>query len=121
MAGSKTAGPTKQVGQPLPNGRGSDRESSQAAKIGAGETACPPQQHSLDDADQARAPARYIRVIPMRGARWLLLVAIAAIVVIVGRTYKAQKDILKHPQLPKPAALPPGGGSAGGQGGYRGG
>ena len=55
----------------------------------------------------------------MRGARWLLLVAIAAIVVIVGRTYKAQKDILKHQALPKPAELPAGVGSVAEQWEYR--
>jgi lipopolysaccharide export system protein LptA len=55
----------------------------------------------------------------MRGARWLLLVAIAAIVVLVGRTYKAQKDILKHQALPKPAELPAGVGSVAEQWEYR--
>src|SRR5215472_9532239 len=44
----------------------------------------------------------------MRGARWLLLVAMAAIVSAVGITYRAQKKILKNEALPKPAALPAG-------------
>jgi lipopolysaccharide export system protein LptA len=55
----------------------------------------------------------------MRGARWLLLVAIAIIVVVVGRTYKAQKAILKHLALPKPAELPAGVGSVAEQWEYR--
>jgi lipopolysaccharide export system protein LptA len=42
----------------------------------------------------------------MRGARWLLLVAMAAIVGAVGVTYRAQKKVLKRQALPKPAALP---------------
>jgi lipopolysaccharide export system protein LptA len=42
----------------------------------------------------------------MRGARWLLLVAMVAIVSAVGLTYRAQKTILKQQALPKPAALP---------------
>jgi lipopolysaccharide export system protein LptA len=42
----------------------------------------------------------------MRGARWLLLVAMAAIVSAVGVTYRAQKKVLKRQALPKPAALP---------------
>jgi len=55
----------------------------------------------------------------MRGARWLLLAAIAAIVFVVGRTYNAQKDILKHQALPKPAELPAGVGSVAEQWEYR--
>jgi len=55
----------------------------------------------------------------MRGARWLLLVAIAAIVVVVGRTYKSQKVILQHHALPKPAELPAGVGSVAEQWEYR--
>jgi lipopolysaccharide export system protein LptA len=55
----------------------------------------------------------------MRGARWLLLLAIAAIVVVVGRTYKAQKAILKQQALPKPAELPAGVGSVAEQWEYR--
>ena len=55
----------------------------------------------------------------MRGARWLLLLAIAAIVVVVGRTYKAQKAILKHQALAKPAELPAGVGSVAEQWEYR--
>ena len=55
----------------------------------------------------------------MRGARWLLLVAIAIIVVVVGRTYKTQKAILKHQALRKPAELPAGVGSVAEQWEYR--
>jgi lipopolysaccharide export system protein LptA len=55
----------------------------------------------------------------MRGARWLLLLAIAAILVVVGRTYKAQKAILKNHALAKPAELPAGVGSVAEQWEYR--
>jgi len=52
-------------------------------------------------------PSRYSEIDPMRRARWLLLVAMAAIVGGVSLTYRAQKQIL-HEQAPaKPAALPP--------------
>jgi lipopolysaccharide export system protein LptA len=43
---------------------------------------------------------------PMRGARWLLLVVMAAIVSAVGITYRDQKRLLKQQALPKPASLP---------------
>ena len=42
----------------------------------------------------------------MRGARWLLLVVMAAIVGAVGVTYRAQKKLLKQQAIPKPASLP---------------
>jgi lipopolysaccharide export system protein LptA len=42
----------------------------------------------------------------MRGARWLLLVVMAAIVSAVGITYRDQKRLLKQQALPKPASLP---------------
>ncbi|HEY7387938.1 MAG TPA: LPS export ABC transporter periplasmic protein LptC, partial [Bryobacteraceae bacterium] len=42
----------------------------------------------------------------MRGARWLLLVIMAAIVGAVGITYRDQKRLLKQQALPKPASLP---------------
>src|SRR5579883_2404199 len=45
-------------------------------------------------------------VLSMRGARWLLLVVMAAIVGAVGVTYRDQKRLLKQQALPKPAALP---------------
>ena len=43
----------------------------------------------------------------MRGTRWLLLVAIAAILGGVGVTYRAQKKILREQAPPKPQPLPP--------------
>jgi lipopolysaccharide export system protein LptA len=43
----------------------------------------------------------------MRGTRWLLLVAIVAIITGLGITYRAQKAILRASAPPKPAALPP--------------
>jgi lipopolysaccharide export system protein LptA len=42
----------------------------------------------------------------MRGTRWLLLVAIAAILGGVGLTYRAQKKALREQAPPQPAALP---------------
>ena len=42
----------------------------------------------------------------MRGARWLLLAAMAMIVSAVGVTYRTQKKLLKREALPQPAALP---------------
>ena len=42
----------------------------------------------------------------MRGTRWLVLVAIAAILGGVGLTYRAQKKVLREQAPPKPAALP---------------
>jgi lipopolysaccharide export system protein LptA len=42
----------------------------------------------------------------MRGTRWLVLVAIAAILVGVGLTYRAQKKVLRDQAPPRPAALP---------------
>jgi lipopolysaccharide export system protein LptA len=42
----------------------------------------------------------------MRGARWLLLVAMAVIVSAVGVQYRDQKRALKRQALPKPAVLP---------------
>jgi lipopolysaccharide export system protein LptA len=42
----------------------------------------------------------------MRGTRWLLLVAIVAIVSGLGLTYRAQKHLLREQSPPKPAALP---------------
>src|ERR1700674_2776860 len=50
---------------------------------------------------------RYSRSIPMRGARWLLLLAMVAIVGTVGLTYRAQKKILRDQAPAKPKALPP--------------
>ncbi len=44
----------------------------------------------------------------MRGTRWLLLVAIAAILGGVGLTYRSQKKVLREQAPPKPAALPTG-------------
>jgi lipopolysaccharide export system protein LptA len=44
----------------------------------------------------------------MRGTRWLLLVAIAAILGGVGLTYRAQKKVLREQAPPQPAALPTG-------------
>src|SRR5438067_4460499 len=44
----------------------------------------------------------------MRGARWLLLVAIAAILTGIGFTYRAQKLARKQQDPAKPAPLPPG-------------
>jgi lipopolysaccharide export system protein LptA len=41
----------------------------------------------------------------MRGARWLLLVAIVVIVGAVGFTYRAQKKVLRDQAPPKPKAL----------------
>jgi lipopolysaccharide export system protein LptA len=43
----------------------------------------------------------------MRGTRWLLLVAIVAIITGLGITYRAQKEILRASSPAKPAALPP--------------
>ena len=43
----------------------------------------------------------------MRGARWLLLVAMAVVVGAVSLTYRAQKEILKEQAPAKPQALPP--------------
>ncbi len=43
----------------------------------------------------------------MRGTRWLLLVAIAAILGGVGITYRIQKNILRQQAPPKPQSLPP--------------
>jgi lipopolysaccharide export system protein LptA len=43
----------------------------------------------------------------MRGARWLLLLAMVAIVGTVGLTYRAQKRILRDQAPAKPKALPP--------------
>ena len=51
--------------------------------------------------------ARYIGVIPMRGMRWLLLVAIAAILGGVVYQYRAQKEILARNAPPTPAAALP--------------
>ena len=42
----------------------------------------------------------------MRGPRWLVLVAIAAILGGVGLTYRAQKKVLREQAPPQPAALP---------------
>src|ERR1051325_10199017 len=42
----------------------------------------------------------------MRGTRWLLLVAIAAILGGIGLTYRAQKQVLLAEAPPKPAPLP---------------
>ena len=42
----------------------------------------------------------------MRGTRWILLVAIAAIVTGLGLTYRAQKRVLRDQSPPRPAALP---------------
>jgi lipopolysaccharide export system protein LptA len=44
----------------------------------------------------------------MRGTRWLLLVAIVAILGGIGFTYRAQKKALEAAAPPKPAPLPPG-------------
>ena len=49
---------------------------------------------------------RYSGVTPMRGTRWLVLVAIAAILGGVGLTYRAQKKVLREQAPPQPAALP---------------
>src|SRR5689334_12523868 len=43
----------------------------------------------------------------MRGTRWLLLVAIVAILAGLGLTYRAQKKFLKSQSPPKPPALAP--------------
>jgi lipopolysaccharide export system protein LptA len=43
----------------------------------------------------------------MRGTRWLLLVAIAAILGGVGISYRAQKKVLRDQAAPKPQPLPP--------------
>src|SRR5262245_35106469 len=43
----------------------------------------------------------------MRGARWLLLAAIAAIIGAVGYTYKAQLKVLQGQSRAKPRALAP--------------
>ena len=43
----------------------------------------------------------------MRGARWLLLVAMAAIIGGVGLTYRAQQKMLREQAPAKPPALPP--------------
>ncbi|MBV9508244.1 MAG: LPS export ABC transporter periplasmic protein LptC, partial [Acidobacteriia bacterium] len=42
----------------------------------------------------------------MRGARWLLLVVMAAIVSAVSLTYRAQNKLIRQNAPPKPAALP---------------
>ncbi|MEI9973115.1 MAG: LPS export ABC transporter periplasmic protein LptC [Ignavibacteriota bacterium] len=42
----------------------------------------------------------------MRGTRWLLLVAIAAIIFVVGVTYRKQKRTIEAKALPTPAPLP---------------
>ena len=42
----------------------------------------------------------------MRGARWLLLVAIAAILGGIGVTYRTQRRALREQSPPKPQALP---------------
>jgi lipopolysaccharide export system protein LptA len=42
----------------------------------------------------------------MRGTRWLVLVAIAAILGGVGLTYRAQKKVLRDQAPPQPVALP---------------
>jgi lipopolysaccharide export system protein LptA len=42
----------------------------------------------------------------MRGTRWLVLVAIAAILGGVGLTYRAQKKVLREQAPPQPTALP---------------
>ena len=42
----------------------------------------------------------------MRGTRWLVLVALAAILGGVGLTYRAQKKVLREQAPPQPAALP---------------
>src|SRR5689334_18948627 len=42
----------------------------------------------------------------MRGTRWLLLVALIAIVCGVGLTYRAQKRLQREQAIPKPASLP---------------
>ena len=42
----------------------------------------------------------------MRGTRWLVLVAIAAILGGVGLTYRAQKKVLREQAPPQPATLP---------------
>jgi lipopolysaccharide export system protein LptA len=44
----------------------------------------------------------------MRGTRWLVLVAIAAILGGVGLTYRAQKRVLREQAPPQPATLPTG-------------
>ncbi|MBZ5585488.1 MAG: LPS export ABC transporter periplasmic protein LptC, partial [Acidobacteriia bacterium] len=51
----------------------------------------------------------------MRGARWLLLVMIAAILGGVGITYRARKQVLREQAPPKPQPLPPELSSAAGQ------
>ncbi len=51
----------------------------------------------------------------MRGARWLLLVMIVAILGGVGITYRARKQVLREQAPPKPQPLPPELGSAAGQ------
>jgi len=43
----------------------------------------------------------------MRGTRWLLLVAIVAIVYGIGFTYRTQKKALQNSAVAKPATLPP--------------
>jgi lipopolysaccharide export system protein LptA len=43
----------------------------------------------------------------MRGTRWLLLVAIAAILIFVGASYRAQRRALRNQSPPRPEALPP--------------
>ena len=50
--------------------------------------------------------ARYNGIISMRGTRWILLVAIAAIVFGVGITYRNQKRVLLDTAVAAPAALP---------------
>src|SRR4051812_794876 len=42
----------------------------------------------------------------MRGTRWLLLVAIVAILTGLGITYRAQKQALRAQSPPRPDALP---------------
>src|SRR3954454_24650120 len=56
--------------------------------------------------DSLSLPTRYHESSPMRGTRWLLLVAIAAIITGLGITYRAQKEILKAQAPAKPEALP---------------
>src|SRR3954470_23487364 len=43
----------------------------------------------------------------MRGTRWLLLVAIAAILGGIGFKYRLQRELLKRGTPPAPTALPP--------------
>src|SRR5438046_10245173 len=50
--------------------------------------------------------ARYSGVISMRGTRWLLLVAIAAILGGIGYKYRLQRDLLLRDKPAAPTALP---------------